>query len=157
MAPRGIVFAPWVPVSLRALRASRRAIRSGAILTSPSLQCQYPVRRWDLALALTHGREGINPRPVAMRRIRNRLRTYAGEHHLFRGVNDDVNKFVWADQDWDPGAGFGDAARPRAVHFTTVAKREKPCRSVPAQLSRRTGGGPWCFSFPASRPLALAV
>ena len=68
-----------------------------------SLQCQYPVPEWDVAFALTHGREGINPRPVAMKRIHNLYKDYAiGSITYSEGINDDVNKFVWADQDWDP-------------------------------------------------------
>ncbi len=110
----GIVFAPWVPVSLPELRAripARYPLRRYPDITH-SLQCQYPVPEWDLALALTHGREGINPRPVAMKEIHNRLRTYAtGSITYSEGVNDDVNKFVWADQDWDPGTPVSETLR----------------------------------------------
>lgn len=110
----GIVFAPWVPVSLPELRARIPAcypIRRYPDITH-SLQCQYPVPEWDLALALTHGREGINPRPVAMKEIHNRLRTYAtGSITYSEGINDDVNKFVWADQDWDPGTPVSETLR----------------------------------------------
>lgn len=110
----GIVFAPWVPLPLPALRAripARYPIRRYPDITH-SLQCQYPVPEWDLAFALTHGREGINPRPVAMKEIHNRLRMYAtGSITYSEGINDDVNKFVWADQDWDPGTLVSETLR----------------------------------------------
>lgn len=65
--------------------------------------CQYPVRNWDLALALTLHRECFNPRPVAMKMIHNALDEYAcGSLTYSEGINDDINKFVWGDQDWDP-------------------------------------------------------
>ncbi|MBN1250237.1 MAG: hypothetical protein JXC32_21415, partial [Anaerolineae bacterium] len=110
----GIVFAPWVPASLPELRArvpARYPIRRYPDITH-SLQSQYPVPEWDLALALTHGREGINPRPAAMKELHNRLRAYAaGSITYSEGINDDVNKIVWADQDWDPGTPVADTLR----------------------------------------------
>ncbi|MCU0520908.1 MAG: hypothetical protein MUF84_09475 [Anaerolineae bacterium] len=110
----GIVFAPWVPVSLPELRAripARYPIRRYPDITH-SMQCQYPVPEWDLALALTHGREGINPRPVAMKELHNRLRGHAvGSITYSEGINDDVNKVVWADQDWDPGTPVAETLR----------------------------------------------
>jgi hypothetical protein len=101
----GVVYGPWVPTSLPKMR---RRLPSGVPIRrypdiAHSLQCQYPVPEWDVAFALTHGREGINPRPVAMKRIHNRLAGYAvGSITYSEGINDDVNKFVWADQAWDP-------------------------------------------------------
>jgi hypothetical protein len=34
-----------------------------------SRTCQYPVADWDVAFALTEGRECVNPRPKAMEQI----------------------------------------------------------------------------------------
>lgn len=101
----GVVYGPWVPTSLPEMR--RRLPPGVPIRRYPdiahSLQCQYPVPEWDVAFALTHGREGINPRPVAMKQIHNRFADEAvGSITYSEGINDDVNKFIWADQDWDP-------------------------------------------------------
>jgi hypothetical protein len=68
-----------------------------------NVACQYPVRDWDLALAITLHRECFNPRPVAMKTIHNAFDQYAcGSLTYSEGINDDINKFIWGDQDWDP-------------------------------------------------------
>ncbi|MEO6686395.1 MAG: hypothetical protein ABIN24_10525, partial [Dyadobacter sp.] len=64
---------------------------------------QYPVPNWDLAYAMTLGRESINPRPHDEKAIHNAFDQYGvGSISYSEGTNDDVNKFVWSDQDWDP-------------------------------------------------------
>ena len=68
-----------------------------------SVVCQYPVKDWDLAYAYTLHRECYNPRPLAMKHIHNLLDEYAcGTVTYTEGISDDVNKFIWGDQDWDP-------------------------------------------------------
>jgi len=68
-----------------------------------NVACQYPVKDWDLALAITLHRECFNPRPVAMKKIHNRFDEFAcGSLTYSEGINDDINKFIWGDQDWDP-------------------------------------------------------
>jgi hypothetical protein len=65
--------------------------------------CQYPVPQWDLAYAMTLGRESINPRPNDEKAIHNALDEFGiGSISYSEGTNDDVNKFVWSDQDWNP-------------------------------------------------------
>ncbi len=61
----GIVYGPQNRLSLPQLRErvpKRYPIRFYPDITH-SLECQYPVPEWDLAYALTEGRECINPRP----------------------------------------------------------------------------------------------
>jgi len=56
-----------------------------------------------LAFAMTLGRECYNPRPAAEKVIHNVLDEFAeGSISYSEGINDDVNKFIWSDQDWDP-------------------------------------------------------
>lgn len=102
---RGIVFAPWERDSIADLRAripARYPIRHYPDIAHTFL-CQYPVPHWDQAFAVVEGRECIDPRPEAMKRIHNLACAHAaGSLTYSEGVNDDVNKFVWADQDWDP-------------------------------------------------------
>lgn len=102
----GMVFAPWEKYSLPKLRE----------LTPPSLpirlypdithstHCQFVIPNWDTAFALTLGRECINPRPVAEKHIHNWLiqTDVVGSLSYSEGINDDVNKFVWSGQDWNP-------------------------------------------------------
>jgi len=113
----GVVFGPWVKVSLPEIR--RRVAADIPIRRYPdithSLSCQYPVPKWDLAYATTLGRECINPRPVDEKTIHNGLDEYAqGSISYSEGTNDDVNKFVWSDQDWDPTTPVIDTLRDYA-------------------------------------------
>ena len=97
---------PQVRVSLPELRRpipSRYPIRDYPDITH-SLQCQYPVPDWDVAFALTEGREVDQPAPAATSR---RSSTHSptstiGFITYSEGCNDDVNKFVWSALGWDP-------------------------------------------------------
>jgi hypothetical protein len=101
----GVVFGPWVKTPLPEIRKivdSEIPIRRYPDITH-SISCQYPVRDWDLAFAMTLGRECYNPRPVAEKVIHNVLDEFAsGSISYSEGINDDVNKFIWSDQDWNP-------------------------------------------------------
>ena len=101
----GIVFGPFVRTPLPELRRiipKKYPIRHYPDITH-SLLCQYPVQDWDRAFAITLGRECINPRPKAMKHIHNLLEPYTiGSICYSEGINDDVNKFIWLDQDWCP-------------------------------------------------------
>ena len=101
----GVVFGPWVKTPLPEIRKTvdpKIPIRRYPDITH-SISCQYPVRDWDLAFAMTLGRECYNPRPVAEKAIHNVLDEFAdGSISYSEGINDDVNKFIWSDQDWNP-------------------------------------------------------
>jgi hypothetical protein len=103
----GIVFAPWIKTPIEQMRSivdKDIKIRRYPDITH-NVACQYPVRDWDLAFALTLHRECFNPRPMAMKKIHNRFDEFAcGSLTYSEGINDDINKFVWGDQDWDPQA-----------------------------------------------------
>lgn len=103
----GVVFAPWVKTPIEQMRQivdKDIPIRRYPDITH-NVACQYPVKDWDLALALTLHRECYNPRPVAMKKIHNRFAHLAcGSLTYTEGIHDDINKFVWGDQDWDPQA-----------------------------------------------------
>lgn len=101
----GVVFGPWVKEPIQKVRQLVNKdipIRSYPDITH-SLSCQYPVPHWDLAYAITLGRECYNPRPTQEKHIQNVFAKYAnGSISYSEGINDDVNKFVWSGQDWDP-------------------------------------------------------
>lgn len=65
--------------------------------------CQFQVPELDQAIALTLGREAVNPRAAEMTQIHNR---YAGSSIGFLsysdGVHDDVNKNVFTALGWNP-------------------------------------------------------
>ena len=101
----GVVFGPWIKTPLPEIRkivSTEIPIRRYPDITH-SISCQYPVKDWDLAFAMTLGRECYNPRPVAEKVIHNVLDEFAGGSISYsEGINDDINKFIWSDQDWDP-------------------------------------------------------
>lgn len=101
----GVVFGPWVKMPVGEIRKQLNPavpIRHYPDITH-NYSSQYPVPHWDLAWALTLGRESINPRPHDEKVIHNALDEYGvGSISYSEGTNDDVNKFVWSDQDWNP-------------------------------------------------------
>ena len=67
---------------------------------------------------MTLGRECINPRPVDEKAIQNLYTGYScGSISYSEGTNDDVNKFVWTCQDWDPSTPVIETLRDYARYF----------------------------------------
>ncbi|MBC8470395.1 MAG: hypothetical protein H8D56_13070 [Planctomycetes bacterium] len=101
----GVVFGPWIKTPLPEIRKivdPKIPIRRYPDITH-SISCQYPVKDWDLSFAMTLGRECYNPRPAAEKVIHNALDEFAsGSISYSEGINDDVNKFIWSGQDWNP-------------------------------------------------------
>ncbi|HAM72571.1 MAG TPA: hypothetical protein DCM86_13095, partial [Verrucomicrobiales bacterium] len=117
----GIVYGPQVRVPIAELRArvpARYPIRDYPDITH-SRHCQYPVPEWDLAYALTEGRESINPRPTQMASIyrATTLRHAAGFISYSEGCNDDVNKAVWSALGWDPDRPVIEILREYSRYF----------------------------------------
>jgi hypothetical protein len=101
----GIVFGPQNRSSIADLRKvlpAKYPIRFYPDITH-SIQSQYSINNWDIAYAITEGREIINPRPVAETAIlQSELKHTIGFVSYSEGCNDDVNKFVWSLLAWDP-------------------------------------------------------
>ena len=99
----GIVCGPSSP-SIPATRKRldpRYPIRSYPDITH-NVRCQYPIPWWDTALAVTLGRESINPRPVQYAEIHNAFAPYTvGFLSYSDGVHDDVNKVLWNGLAWN--------------------------------------------------------
>ncbi len=116
----GVVYGPWIRTPLpevRELIGPSVPIRLYPDITH-SLSCQYPVPDWDLAYAMTLGRECINPRPVDEQYIHNFYAPLAsGSISYSEGTNDDVNKFVWTGQDWDPSTPVIETLRDYGRYF----------------------------------------
>lgn len=129
----GVVFGPWVKIpvaELRKLVKPEIPIRMYPDITH-SLSCQYPVPDWDLAYAMTLGRECINPRPEDEKHIHNVLAGYAsGSISYSEGTNDDVNKFVWSDQDWDPNTPVIETIRDYSRLFMGTDIAEPAARGI---------------------------
>jgi len=116
----GIVYGPWIRTPLpevKKLINPSVPIRLYPDITH-SLSCQYPIPDWDIAYAMTLGRECINPRPEDEKYIHNLYARLAqGSISYSEGTNDDVNKFVWSDQDWDPSTPVIETLRDYARYF----------------------------------------
>lgn len=129
----GIVFGPWIKTTLPELRSlipKKYPIRHYPDITH-SLHCQYPVKDWDLAFAITLGRECINPRPKAEKYIHNLFAPYTiGSISYSEGINDDVNKFIWSDQDWDPDTPVIETLRDYARLFISPEFTEEIAQGI---------------------------
>jgi hypothetical protein len=124
----GVVYGPQTRISLPQFRAgipARYPIRDYPDITH-SRHCQYPVPDWDVAFAMTEGREPINPRPQAMAAIYRPLHTKtAGFITYSEGCNDDVNKMVWSALGWNPEADISEILRDYARYFISPAHADQ--------------------------------
>ncbi len=116
----GIVYGPWIRTPLpdvKKLIDPSIPIRLYPDITH-SISCQYPVPDWDIAFAMTLGRECINPRPEDEKYIHNLYAPLAhGSISYSEGTNDDVNKFIWTSQDWDSSTSVIENLREYARYF----------------------------------------
>lgn len=129
----GIVFGPMCRLSedeLRSKLGDHYPIRCYPDITH-SAQCQFPVPNWDVAYALTEGREVINPRPQGQANIlRKMLPGTVGYITYSEGCNDDVNKFVWSALGWDTRRSVADVLREFARYFIGVRQAEGYAQGV---------------------------
>ncbi|HRJ71384.1 MAG TPA: hypothetical protein PLS03_04130 [Terrimicrobiaceae bacterium] len=116
----GVVFGPWVHLDLAEFRAQvpeRYPVRFYPDITH-TRHCQYPVPDWDLAFALTQGRESVCPRPEGMANILRRLQPHTiGAVCYSEGCHDDVNKAVWSALSWNPDADVTEVLRSYGRFF----------------------------------------
>ncbi len=116
----GVVFGPQVRMPLPELRKQvppQYPIRHYPDITHMVL-CQFPVENWDMAWALTEGREGINPRPEAQAIIcKWHQNGTVGSISYSEGCNDDVNKMLWSALEWNPNQSVRDILREYARYF----------------------------------------
>jgi hypothetical protein len=103
--------------AFRMLIPARYAIRNYPDITH-SLSCQHPVPDWDIAYALTEGREAINPRPHDMAAIfRHEQSPTIGFLTYSEGCNDDVNKCIWSSLGWDPNCKVIEVLREYSRYY----------------------------------------
>ena len=116
----GVVVGPQSRLTLAEVR--RRLPAQYPIRFYPDIThstgCQFPVPDWDVAYALTEGRETINPRPLGEANIIKKfLPETIGFITYSEGCNDDVNKFIWSSLGWDPQRSVIDALRDYSHYF----------------------------------------
>ena len=116
----GVVFGPQSRLSPEEFRRAvpeHYPVRFYPDITH-SLGSQYPVPDWDVAYALTEGREIINPRPESEADIlRLGLPHTIGFLTYSEGCNDDVNKFVWSALGWNPDQSLASMLRDFSHYF----------------------------------------
>jgi hypothetical protein len=120
----GVVYGPWVRMTTAQFREripARYAIRNYPDITH-NLSCQHPVPDWDVAYALTEGRESINPRPLGMATIF--FLTYS------EGCNDDVNKCIWSALGWDPDRRVVDILREYSRYYLGERYTDDFCQGL---------------------------
>ena len=118
----GVVYGPQNRLDLPVLRKKipeLYPIRLYPDITH-SVECQFPVPDWDVAYALTEGREVINPRPLGYANI---FRLHAplsiGFITYSEGCNDDANKFLWSALGWNPELPVIDILREYSAYFVS--------------------------------------
>ena len=124
----GVVYGPQVETTLAELRKElpeQYPIRRYPDITH-CLDAQYQVPDWDPAFHVTLYREPINPRPRAYAKIFTDWDQYTvGFITYSEGVNDDVNKFIWACLGWDPDMKVEDILREYGKYFISGRYAEK--------------------------------
>ncbi len=74
-----------------------------------NVRCEFPAPNFDQALALTIGREGINPMPVYYAKIHSDYAQFTDGFVAYSdGCHDDVNKIVWSQRGWNPNKNLRD-------------------------------------------------
>lgn len=101
----GVLFGPWVRTPIDEVRKIVR--KEIPMRRFPDIShlfgCQYPAPELDLVFSHTLGRMSIQPRPTGLKHIHNLYADLVeGSRPYSEGNSDDVNKFVWSDQDWNP-------------------------------------------------------
>ena len=116
----GVIYGPWVygPIArFRERVPARYPIRNYPDITH-LLDCQLPVPDWDVAYAVTEGREVINPRPLGEAVLfRHQQPSTIGFLTYSEGCHDDVNKMVWSRLGWDPDADVTEILREYGRYF----------------------------------------
>lgn len=145
----GIITGPNCAMPLHDLRKrlpEKYPIRLYPDITH-NVRCEYPVHfdrdDWHYALAATLSREAVNPRPCEYRAIHRLTRQYiVGSVSYSEGINDDVNKFVWSDMDFDPNVQLNDTLADYARLFFPGADTKKIVSGI-FGLEKNWEGDPW--------------
>jgi hypothetical protein len=123
----GVVYGPQMRIDVSDLRQKlpqRYPIRLYPDITH-SVECQFPVPDWDLAYALTEGREVINPRPFDYADIFHVQAPYSiGFLSYSEGCNDDVNKILWSSLAWDTERPVIEILRDYSGYFISDRLRD---------------------------------
>jgi hypothetical protein len=116
----GVSYAPGIRLTIDGFRKvipARYPIRLYPDITH-AVWGQYTVPDWDMAFAITQGREIYSPRPVDETVIFHHTAPYViGSIGYSEGVNDDLNKMLWSTLGWNPNADIKQFLREFARYF----------------------------------------
>ncbi len=118
----GLCYAPWNRDDINVMHDKlpekyKSRIRHYPDITH-NMSAQFEVGEWDFAFAMSQGREGYTSRPRAMKNLHNLYAPYTmGSLTYSEGIHDDVNKVVWADQDFDPNMSFEESLQDYVRFF----------------------------------------
>ncbi len=129
-----VIYGPNHAMPLDELRRSidiKCPIEQYADITH-NVRCETPVHftrdDWHYAWASTLSRESVNPRPREYRLLHHLTRQYLdGNTPYSEGVNDDVNKCVFASLDFDFNCSVREVLKDYARLFIPEAAPEKIC------------------------------
>jgi len=99
---RGVVYGPSSPpIDIERKHLPEKYMHRFYPDITHTVRCQYPVRRWDQAFALTLGRECTNPQPLFYTEIFKRDAPFTDGFIAYSdGTHDDVNKVLWSQLGW---------------------------------------------------------
>ena len=96
-----------------------------------TVRCQYPVKDWDQAYALTEGREVCNPRPFYYAKIHQQYAAFTNGFISYSdGVHDDVNKVVWSQLGWDPAKDVTQVVKDYTRYFFGAAVADDAANGI---------------------------
>ena len=100
---KGVVYGPGSPpVDIERKHLPEKYLHRSYPDITHTVRCQYPVKRWDQAFALTLGRELPIPQPFHYAEIHNRDAVYTDGFLAYSdGTHDDVNKVLWSQLGWN--------------------------------------------------------
>ncbi len=100
---RGLVYGPGSPpIDIERKHLDEKYMHRSYPDITHTVRCQYPVKRWDQAFALTLGRECTNPQPLYYAEIHNRDALFSDGFLTYSdGTHDDVNKVLWSQLGWN--------------------------------------------------------
>lgn len=125
----GLCFAPWMRDTIEEFRDAlpekyKNRIRHYPDITH-SLRSQFAMPNWDRAFQIFEGREVNNTRPKAMKHIHNLHAPHTvGSLTYSEGIHDDINKFVWSQQDWNDKQEVEVTLREYARYFIDPSLEE---------------------------------
>jgi hypothetical protein len=138
---RGVVSGPSSPpIAETRFRLPKQYKHRSYPDITHNVRCDYPVPNFDQALALTIGREGINPMPVFYANVHNKYAPFTdGFVSYSDGSHDDVNKVIWSQRGWSPDKPVRDILKEYSNFFFGSKVDESAAEGILALESNWNG------------------